>query len=976
MSSDPVISFVERDFQSVRTALLNWIKIRFEKDWKEFVDTSVGMAVVDVVAWAHAQRAFYYDMQALNCYLESATLPEAIIAVAKQLGYRRRLTTSASVPITLYPSPPQTAPITVRQGEKLQLEDNLTFEAASDYVIPAGSAVFPNAASTEIITFVQGETLSEEFVSDGSALQYFQLSHTTILQDSIRIEILDVVWEETESLLVIEGSGHGRDTYLSSGLDNQRYQLSLLNVLIEPSDEDVIVVMVSGELWKLVVEFTGAPKEFRATKNQDGETFVHFGASVEGAAPVQDSVIDVLYQITATQRRFVANYAADGTAVIRFGDGADGQIPPDGAVIAAYYRVSGGVVGNVRRGGIDVVVKGYLPSGNTVNVRAYNNEAGSGGEPEESLDSIKRMAPRFAKTNNKAVTQEHFTTLAMSYRDAIYGAPSFAIARLKQRVPELNMVQIVLWSRDAQGRITTASSPLKQGVKSYLDSRRTICTYLEIIDGDVLYFDIDAEVYLKPGRTVSSVLEKVTQELYQHFNSTYVVPGTDLILSLINEKIQDHEHIDASTLTRVQGSRFSELDLGVGDDSKQEFSEYFPVPDGMSVVPTSFMITDGDQVITDDGGGLLVGDIDDTKTNTIGYSRGHFVANFSAAPEGGRFVTAECRIYAFMENTTTKVVDEGNTLDGLVEFAPVIQRRQVGLSDGLTITGYLPTEFLPYAKNRVAFIGGYDNYGAQTGGQLLALDDGYGSFTIDATGEIDYETGRFSLTWNTMPPPVTPVNYFGYLLTAPDGLEKEFEFEVRTASGGGGSLVSLQTVEGIGRSKFWFEDLSTPAVTFKNGYDNGKGLIDGESLNVSTDNTIVYHDPSLLVSRGKVTFQAAPEVASGPDFRLDVTPTALFLYTPFSAFIGSGGPYEKIVFSDGEGRIYGDVAGVYPATRLDYLSGRFIIDMNAPDISGRRMNITYDSFVKSHCKNIPVAHYIMPTFATVNLTEINIPVNI
>jgi len=348
--SDPVISYVERDYQSVRTSLLNWIKIRFEKDWKEVIDTSVGMAIVDTVAYSHAQRAFYYDMQALNCYLESATLPEAVIAIAKQLGYRRRLTTSSSVPMTLYPSPPQTAPITIRLGEKITLEDNLVFEAASDYVIPAGKAVWPDTTTDEVMTFVQGETLNEEFTSDGSAHQSFQLSQAIVLQDSVSISILDKEWEETESLVVIEGTGRGRDTFFGDGTDDQRYTLSLLNVLIEIDDEDVVVVIISGETWLLVPDFTGAPKEFRATKNQDGETFIHFGAADDGAAPADNSVIDVLYQITATQRRYTVTYSADGTAIVKFGDGTAGQIPPDGAVVEVSYRISGGVVGNVRRG--------------------------------------------------------------------------------------------------------------------------------------------------------------------------------------------------------------------------------------------------------------------------------------------------------------------------------------------------------------------------------------------------------------------------------------------------------------------------------------------------------------------------------------------------------------------------------------------------------------------------------------------------
>lgn len=970
--TDPLIDYTARDFNSIREALTNWVKLRFPRDWPEFIDTTVAMAILDIVSYTHAQRAFYYDVQARNCFLETADLPEAVTAIARQLGYSRRLATAASVSVTLYPNPSQPIPITIRQGEQISVGD-LIFESSDTYVIPAGQPSWPSASSGELIIFVEGQTRVEEFLSDGTAFQSFTLANPSVIQGSLTVRVMDEEWESAESIFFVEGTGQGRDTFIGTGLDDQTFVLNLLHAIINPEDEDFIIVMVNLEHWAYVPTFTGAPKEFQVSQDIDGNTTIRFGQDANGAAPAAGSVIDCLYHVSGPQKRYVINNGADGTATVQFGDGDSGIIPQNGATIEVTYRIGGGIAGNIARGELDGNIRGYLPSGAAINVRAFNQEHGSGGNEIESLEHVKYLAPRYAQTNRRAVSQSDFVALAMAFRDSRFGAPAFAAARLKQRVPERNLVEVALWSRDSLGRIRTASTPLKQGVKSLLDSRRTIATYVEMIDGEVLYFDIEAAVQLLEGRTISSVLDSVTTKLSEFFNSTFVTPGTDLSLSLVSDKILEVPYITALEMTSVRGSRLQLLDLGQGDGINKEFTSVFVVPSGMTIVPGSFEISAGDQTISDDGSGDMLGDIDSLLTNTIDYSSGRFTVNFENIPDTVDYIAAECRVYHYLNNETTSQVTADDRLDGITDFAPIVQRRYFGAGDGLTVSGQLPTEFLPYEPSMIVFVGGFDYFGAQPGGQLLAYDDGEGRITGDviAGGTVNYDTGEFSFTWNTLPPPAGYTDYWGYLDQLPDGTVREFEFEVRSASGGGGSPVSLQTLNGIGRSKFVLSDLDTVNVTFLDGYDNSKGIIDSPSLVPSLTNEVIYHDPSLLTAKGTLNFETAPEPASGRDFKVQVAPVTLFLYTPFVAYIGGGlAGYEKIVFCDDEGRVLGDVGSAYPFSQIDFLSGRFKLDLSAPSVAGRQMAVKYDAFINSDCKDIQIPHSTMPTFSSVTLTEI------
>jgi len=968
--AEPEITYTQRSQQSTYAALLEILRARFPKDYVEIIESTVTQAMLQIFAWTHGQRAYYYDVQARNCYLETANLPESVLALARQLGYKRRMPSAASVKVSLSPIPTQTVQVIIRKGEQIDVGD-LTFEASDTYVVPAGAANWPDDASGDLIVFVEGKTYTQTFTSAGTEYQAFQLSQSGTIQGSVTITILDEEWEETDSLIYIEGTGRGRDVFLGTGSDNQSYPLSKLGAIIDDigASESGFTVLVGNDPWQKVTVFTGAIKEYTATQDTSGVTTITFGTILSGAAPVDESVIDVLYQITGAQKRYTVDFDRSGRATIMFGDGTNGVIPADGATITAEYRVGGGVVGNIPRGNMDGSIRGYLDSGASLNVRITNTEAGSGGAEIESLDSVKSTAPRYAETNKRAVKENDWSVLAQTYRDPRYGTPAYASAKIKQDTPESNEVQVALWSRDSEGRITVASTPLKVGVDNYLRSLNTMCTYPEIIDGGVLYFDIFANVILLSG-TTASILEEATRRVRDFFNSTFVAPGEPLSLSSINQQIQNMPEVSASVLTSAQGSNFLSLDLGLGNDVNTTFTGRFVVPDGVVMVPASFQIKAGStQTISADRSEVLTGDLDDAGTNTISYESGHFFVTFADPPSSTDYITAECRVYAWMMNEMTTSVTADNKINDITEFRNVIERRPFGVGDGLTINTVLPTEFLPYAVNRIFLIGGYDNFGAQSGAQLYAYDDGAGNIVGDVvSGSVNYSTGEINFTWNTLPSPGGTSTYYGRLLAAPDGTTKSFQFEVRTAPGGGGSQVNLDTLGGLGRLKFKFSDLSTPNVAFSDGWDNWQGNIDGLSQDVADTNEIIYEEPSSLYAEGTVSFNSAPEVAAGQDFDIEIAPVTVFLYTAFTAYI-PGSPYDRILMADNMGRFYIHPSTAYPFSELDYLSGRYKADI-VPGYAGRTVRVTYDTLVKSSAKNIPIDKFVIPTFSNLTLSEV------
>lgn len=675
----PQLNLVARDFESFRRVLEGYIKVKFPDDWKDFQSTGVARAMLDVVAYAHAQRTFYYDRLALNAFIPTADQIEAMKALCRGIGYKMRPATSASVPVRLYPVTPQLAPITVVKGTRVSIP-NLTFEAPEDLVIPAGRTIYPEDSDGVIYALIEGETIAVTFTSDGSAMQQFDLGRGSVIDGSIEVRVDGALWEEVPSIALSEGDQRGRDVYVGSGADFQTYTLTLLYAVIGLEDEDRPAVIVNGVVWTQVADFTGGPREYKLSQNPDGTTYLMFGESGDGAAPLNGELIDIAYVLAGSQRRYEVTFDAEDRPTITFGDGVSGVIPPNTAEINVTFRIGGGVKGNVVRNAIDTTVNGQLPNGALIPVRIRNYEAGSGGELPETVDHAAVFAPLFAKALNRAVTQEDWSALAETFRHPLFGAPAHARARLAQRSPERNLIKVAVWSRDIDGNLSGASSALKASIKKFLDTKRIITTYIEMEDGVVIFFDLNISVIILDGFTADTVFSAMQEQVRAYFNSARVLPGKDLALSLLYDRLQDVDGVESLVIEAVQGSVKQTLNLGDADGIAASFDFDLVVPDGSEVAPFSVKAIAGAQTAIDDGVGGFAGDA----TGTIDYVNGRGTVTFNAVPPALTPITVEGRTYFYAAFTETLPVEDGTTtqVNLQTQFFPVRKRRPVGRASG------------------------------------------------------------------------------------------------------------------------------------------------------------------------------------------------------------------------------------------------------------------------------------------------------
>jgi hypothetical protein len=1077
----PAIDYTARTFEVIRERGLTLLANRITSyRYSSFVATDVIPAVIDVLAWFHEQNSHYYDRSRLNSLLMLADEPESMSVLTLAQGYRMRPATSASVAIQALPSPAQPVPITLRKGTRVSVGD-LVFEVGEDAIIPAGEVLWPDGSTADLIVLVEGTTKVDTFVATGEVFQPCELSQPGCIEGSVVATILGETWQEVQSLAFTEGTRRGRDTFTGSGLDGQEYLLELLHVMIGLDDEDGVRMLLRPpggrsedvQVWHQVASFTGAPREFVMLQTAEGVTTIKFGLAANGAAPPLNSTVDVLYLVIGAQKRYQLTYDPDFRGTLRFGNGTLGVIPTAGATISVSYRVGGGVRGNVPRGAINTTIAGYLPNGARTSLAIRNLERGSGGNPPETVDHARFFAPRFAKANERAVTKEDWTTLASTYFDKLYGAPSHASAYLKQRTPELNTVRVALWGRDENGRLELAGTPLKVGVKNFLDSKRTMCTVTEIVDGTIVFLDMDISIVLETGRVRQAVFADVTTAINRYMQSANVRPGVDVSISKLYAAIQKVPGVEQATITKVTGGTRTTLDLGTGDGTTTLFSGNLAVKEGTSVVPKSLTVSTSDGLlqVVDNGEGSFVGSNDTAITpgtvgNVVAYADGTFSIQFATAPVIGTSITAEAHLGVFFPALEDLGASDGTVtaLDGATDYYPVVKRAPRGvwagdphkvvdgfrigttaqfrgtlptgiiassltftdstgtpqvitsngagvLLDGLTVVGsystvtgafaftfqaaptlpvratwttrtvdiFLPDDLLPIVPGRLFLWGGYGADGLQTPAELLAYDDGEGNIAGDVVvgGTIDYETGHVVFAWNTAPPPGPAAGAlcYGALTQVPDGTLRTFDFKVSVNPPGGTAPfanLSRTGLDGEGRTRFQFSDLSAVGTTFEDAWDNWNTDIHGPSIDREGTNFIQY-----AIGTGKVTFKVAPPLGAPQLFAVQITNVTTLMYAGFVWRVKTpGGPgLDKGLFADHTGKFWGPPAAgnsnAFPVDRLDHLRGRYLAALAGSAVqAGRNMQLTYDALMGvPPSLDIPIAGDQVAAVGRISLVE-------
>ena len=489
-----LVNFANLDFDQVKTTLKEYLQSNSNFTDYNFEGSNLS-TVLDVLAYNTYITSYNANMVANEVFIDSATLRENVVALARNIGYLPRSRTAARATVTFFVDCSNITPA----------PSNLTLNKGP---VAATSSAFGN--SSLIFSICEDITVP---VKDGIA-RFNNIS----------------IYEGT--LLTSEFTNSAANPNLRFILPNTGIDTSLIKVRV---------------------------------RNNSFST-----------AGVKYSSQDSLFDITPLSKVFFLQEIEDERYEIFFGDGIFGQKLDEGNVVEVDYIVSSGDGGNAVR---NFQFAGKLTY--TRNATEYTVSSGvsllttglpaSGGEQIESVDSIKKFAPRIYASQNRALTSNDYETLIPT---KIYPeTESISVFGGEDLVPpQYGKVFISIKPRTGD----FLPNLIKENIRLRLKKYAVAGIVPEILDLKYLYIEVDSKIYynsnLAPSSADVSSLVQSNATKYSESSELNKYGARFKYSKFLNIIDQSQEGITSNITTikmrrdlRVALNSFAEYAIGYGN---------------------------------------------------------------------------------------------------------------------------------------------------------------------------------------------------------------------------------------------------------------------------------------------------------------------------------------------------------------------------------------------------------------------------
>ena len=502
----PLVNFSNLDFDQVKTSLRDYLKSNSNFTDYDF-DGSNLSSILDVLAYNTYITSYNANMVANEVFIDSATLRENVVSLAKNIGYLPRSRKSSSAVISFFVdttniSPPP-ASITLKRGPIVTSSSkfgggSFVFSITEDITVP----VFDGIASFDDVIVHEGILLTSNFTfTSRNPNQRFILPNSGIDTDLINV------------------------TVKSNEQSTSRVKYTLKDNLLEIGSDSKIFFLqeIEGERYE-----------------------IFFGDGIFGHALEESNFITIDY-------------------ISSNGDSSNG---------VNQFSFSGRLSYN--RNGVEYTVTTGISLVTTVS-------PSSGGQNIESVESIRKFAPKIYATQNRAVTSDDYETLIPS---KIYPeTESISVFGGEEVVPpQYGKVFISIKPRTGDFLSNLAKENIKLKLKKYAVAG----IVPEILDLKYLYVEIDSKVYynsnLAPNPSyVSSIVQNNANKYAESTELNKY--GARLKYSKFLKIIDDsHESITSNITTvnirrdlRVALNTIAEYSIGFGNEFYVKFSEGFNI---------------------------------------------------------------------------------------------------------------------------------------------------------------------------------------------------------------------------------------------------------------------------------------------------------------------------------------------------------------------------------------------------------------
>ena len=244
----PFTKFTNLDFDQIKTSIKDYLRANSTFTDFDFEGSNFSV-LIDTLAYNTYITAFNSNMVVNESFLDSATVRENVVSLARNIGYVPRSRTAAKAQVSFNVSTTADTPtLTLQAGLAcVGSVDNTSYTFSIPDDISAN--VVDGVASFNSIQIYQGTFLTKQFVVDGSLDQRFILNNSFIDTSTISVYVkgindsgLGVEYSLVDNILEVNSTSR---IYLLQEVQDEKYELLFGDGLIGKKLENNAVITVN-----------------------------------------------------------------------------------------------------------------------------------------------------------------------------------------------------------------------------------------------------------------------------------------------------------------------------------------------------------------------------------------------------------------------------------------------------------------------------------------------------------------------------------------------------------------------------------------------------------------------------------------------------------------------------------------------------------------------------------------------------------
>ena len=568
-SSRREIKYLNRDFSSFKTSLIEYSKTYFPRTYKDFSDASPGMMFIEMASYIGDVLSYYTDYQFKESLMPYAEERKNVLALANYLGYKTKPTKSSTTNIDLYqliPSikdsnnnyiPDNNYALKIREYMEVSNESGLSFITTDPVDFSLDSKFSPREVtvysrdnygipqffllkkSTKVIA---GKITTSSFTV-GASVPFYKIS----LSENNVIDIIDVKDSDNNKWYEVD--------YLAQDL--------IFTETENTSFTNNSYVQYSSEVPKLIKSFKTSRK-FVVNVTANNTTYLEFGAGTDATS---DEVIYPNSELVGIGLNNISNLNLNYDTSKLLNSETFGQSPSN-TVLTVQYLVGGGLTSNSPSDTIKNIssvtflndVSGLNPSQNSLlttvknSFRISNPNPAVGGQNEESVEEIRQNALANFGSQNRTVTVDDYISriysipprfgsiakvmvipnsdLSISTNQTLLNGfvnnenqTTLINNSLENNFRKVNFdvsnpfsLNLYVLSYNSNKNLTQTNDALVYNIRHYLQKYKIISDSINIIDGYIINIGVDFKILVYNNFNKKEVLDQCLQKAKDFFN--------------------------------------------------------------------------------------------------------------------------------------------------------------------------------------------------------------------------------------------------------------------------------------------------------------------------------------------------------------------------------------------------------------------------------------------------------------------------